>query len=55
LYLASLSRPPSGEEMTNALNYLQSAEAGSLARGRAGRTQDLLWALVNSKGFLYNR
>jgi len=36
------------------LKYLQRAEPGSASRGRAARAQDLLWALVNSKAFLYN-
>lgn len=48
LYLASLSRPPSAAELDKGLKYL---EAGA---GRAARAQDLLWALVNSKAFLYN-
>jgi Protein of unknown function (DUF1549)/Protein of unknown function (DUF1553) len=48
LYLASLSRPPRAAELESALKYLQ---GGS---GRAARAQDLLWALVNSKAFLYN-
>jgi hypothetical protein len=47
LYLAALSRPPSAEETASAVKYLQ-------ASGRAERAQDLLWALVNSKAFLYN-
>jgi hypothetical protein len=49
LYLASLSRLPTSEEMQLALNYL-----GRGSSGRAERAQDLLWALVNSKAFLYN-
>ena len=48
LYLGSLSRPPSSEELAKGLKYL---ETGA---GRAARAQDLLWALVNSKAFLYN-
>lgn len=48
LYLASLSRPPSAAELDKGLKYLQSGV------GRAARAQDLLWALVNSKAFLYN-
>jgi hypothetical protein len=48
LYLASLSRPPSAAELDKGLKYLQ---AGA---GRAARAQDLLWALLNSKAFLYN-
>ena len=49
LYLASLSRPPTAEELAKGLKYL---ETGA---GRAARAQDLLWALVNSKAFLYNQ
>jgi hypothetical protein len=48
LYLASLSRPPSAAELASGVKYLQSGG------GRAARAQDLLWALVNSKAFLYN-
>ncbi len=48
LYLASLSRPPSAAEMEKALKYLASGG------GRSARAQDLLWAIVNSKAFLYN-
>jgi hypothetical protein len=54
LYLASLNRPPTPEETESGLRYLTTAELGSMARGRAARAQDLLWALVNSKAFLYN-
>ena len=48
LYLASLSRPPAAAELASGVKYLQSGG------GRAARAQDLLWALVNSKAFLYN-
>ena len=48
MYLASMSRLPNSEEMGKALKYLESGG------GRAARAQDLLWALVNSKAFLYN-
>jgi hypothetical protein len=48
LYLASLSRLPRAAEAESGVHYL---EGGS---GRAARAQDLLWALVNSKAFLYN-
>ena len=47
LYLASLGRPPSVEERERGVRYL----AGG---ARAMRAQDLLWALLNSKAFLYN-
>ena len=54
LYLAALSRPATAPEVAYSLKYLSAAEAGSASRGRAARAQDLLWALVNSKAFLYN-
>lgn len=49
LYLAALNRPPEPREMDLAQTYL--------ARGmnRAERAQDLLWALLNSNAFLFNR
>jgi len=48
LYLSSMSRLPNSEELARGLKFLESGG------GRATRAQDLLWALVNSKGFLYN-
>ena len=49
LYLAALSRYPTSEELDNALTHLGSTP------GRATKAQDLLWALVNSNSFLFNR
>ena len=46
-YLATLSRPPTRTELENGIKYLS-------AGPRATRAQDLLWALLNSKGFLYS-
>lgn len=46
LYLAALSRLPDKEEAGRGLKYLSGGP-------RATRAQDLLWALLNSKGFLY--
>jgi hypothetical protein len=54
LYLSALSRPPTASEVALSLKYLSSAQPGSTSHGRAARAQDLLWALVNSKAFLYN-
>ncbi len=49
LYLSTLSRLPSASELDKGMTYLRSGDQ------RAARAQDLLWALVNSKAFLYNR
>ncbi|GAC1454736.1 MAG: DUF1549 domain-containing protein [Gemmatimonadaceae bacterium] len=46
LYLAALSRLPTEEERQHGVTYLSNAAKGS-------RAQDLLWALLNSKPFLY--
>jgi uncharacterized protein DUF1549/uncharacterized protein DUF1553 len=46
LYLASLSRPPTAEERQRGVAYLSKGARGS-------RAQDLMWALLNSKAFLY--
>jgi len=48
IYLAALNRPPQGNELDLAMTYL--------AKGaRAERAQDLMWALLNSNAFLFNR
>jgi hypothetical protein len=47
LYLASFGRLPTATELEKGLGYLKGGP-------RASRAQDLLWALLNSKGFLYN-
>lgn len=49
IYLAALSRPPTPEEIAKGKAYL--AESQTKAEG----AQDLLWALINSPAFLFNR
>ncbi len=49
MYLSTLSRNPTPVEIDSGITWLRSGE------GRAARAQDLLWALLNSKAFLYNR
>ena len=46
LYLAALGRLPTREEQLRGVTYLSNGTKGS-------RAQDLLWALLNSKAFLY--
>jgi hypothetical protein len=49
LYLAALGRPPEPRELDYAETYL------AKGMNRAERAQDLLWALLNSNAFLFNR
>jgi len=49
LYLATLSREPTAAEFDLALTHLTGPG------GRTPAAQDLLWALLNSNGFLFNR
>ncbi|MBI3694073.1 MAG: DUF1549 domain-containing protein [Acidobacteria bacterium] len=49
LYLAALNRTPEPKEYDTAITYLQKGPS------RASRAQDLLWALLNSNAFLFNR
>jgi hypothetical protein len=49
LYQAALNRPPEPKELDLAQTYL------SGGMNRAERAQDLLWALLNSNAFLFNR
>ena len=46
LYLSALGRPPSAAETERGVKYLGLG-------AKAPRAQDLLWALLNSKAFLY--
>jgi len=48
LYLAAIGRMPTASEAASGASYMTGAG------GRTARAQDLLWALVNSKAFLYN-
>ena len=49
IYLAALSRMPRTDEYATALAHLSQAES------KAEGAQDLLWALINSPAFLFNR
>jgi len=49
LYLATLSRLPEKNEYAGAIEHLANAEA------KEEGAQDLLWALINSPAFLFNR
>ena len=49
IYLAALSRMPRTDEYGTALDHLSKAES------KTEGAQDLLWALINSPAFLFNR
>jgi hypothetical protein len=49
VYLAALSRPPDTKEFSIGLAYLTGGPS------RAEKAQDLMWALLNSNAFLFNR
>jgi hypothetical protein len=49
IYLSALCRKPSAEESAKAVEYF----AGAGDPKAAG--EDLMWALINSPGFLFNR
>jgi hypothetical protein len=49
IYLSALCRKPSADEMTRSLEYFASTGDAKVAG------EDLLWALINSPGFLFNR
>lgn len=49
LYWTALSRPPSGEELAAAAAHVDSAG------NRREQLEDLLWALTNSKEFMFRR
>jgi hypothetical protein len=48
-FLAALSRPPSGSEKDYWLTQIQQAKDPSAA------IEDLIWALLNSRAFVFNR
>lgn len=60
LYMAALTRQPSEQEMQTALAYLNEpltdgdTQAGESAKTKLDNFQDLIWALINTKEFLFN-
>jgi hypothetical protein len=48
LYRVALSREPGTEELQTALDYLGNS------RDRQAAYEDLVWAVINSKEFLFN-
>ena len=49
IYLSALCRKPSAEESARAAEYFATAGEPKAAG------EDLMWALINSPGFLFNR
>jgi len=59
LYLLAYSRPPTAEELEIATAFLAKATPGELLKqpvtaAKQSPYEDLLWALINSKEFLFN-
>jgi hypothetical protein len=50
LYLTALARPPAAQEKQVAIEYL-----GKEPKARRQALQDLMWAVLNTKEFLFNR
>jgi hypothetical protein len=60
LYLAAFSREPRTSELQTALDYLADAAVGAdgkpvdVSKAQREKFQDLIWALINTKEFLFN-
>lgn len=60
LYLAAFSREPRADELATALSYLTEARVDAegkpvdAAKANRENFQDLIWALINTKEFLFN-
>ena len=48
LYLGGLNRPPTSKEYDLALDHLKKSDS------RTSGAQDILWAMLNQKAFLFN-
>ncbi len=59
VYLLAYCRQPSGEELQSALDYLAKAQAKGKTPANAQKAElkcyeDMLWAVINTKEFLFN-
>ncbi len=54
VFLAALSRHPTEHERQALVEDLKSAEASSSTESRRAALEDLVWAVLTSKGFMFN-
>jgi len=54
VFVAALSRHPTEHQRQALVEDLKSAEASSSAEFRRAALEDLVWAVLTSKGFMFN-
>ena len=50
LFLLAVAKPPTADQLKNALGHIAKAE-----KAKAAAYEDIIWALLNSKAFLFNQ
>ncbi len=55
LFLWAFARKPTNDDLAAALGHIQKLEAKSAAAGKKAAYENILWALVNTKEFVFNQ